>query len=82
MPGIENVGVEGLVGVVGAEAAGRDKTRGALERSEEHLIEGTHTKVSPTHPFILIRLFTPIYFPPPQHTLTVRFENVVLGQPL
>jgi hypothetical protein len=50
--GIENVVVEGLVGVVGAEAAGGDKTRVALERREEHLCDarwagGTRTQVSP-----------------------------------
>jgi hypothetical protein len=52
VPGIENVVVEGLVGVVGAEAAGGDKTRVALERREEHLCDarwagGTRTQVSP-----------------------------------
>ena len=52
VPGIENVVVEGLVGVVGAEAAGGDKTRVALERREEHLCDarwasGTRTHVSP-----------------------------------
>ncbi len=37
VPGIENVVVEGLVGMVCTEATRGDKTRVALERREEHL---------------------------------------------